>query len=81
MLSRLLANQSIYRASVYRFRLGWRFALLEVGDLVTLTEANLGLSRALVRVKEISESQDGFDVVAESVGYAGTVPAATYTVT
>jgi hypothetical protein len=81
MLSRLLANQSIYRASVYRFRLGWRFALLEVGDLVTITEANLGLSRALVRVKEIAESQDGFDIVAESVGYAGTVPSATYTVT
>jgi predicted RNA methylase len=81
LLSRLLANQSVAKTATYRFRLGWRFALLECGDLVTITEANLGLARQLVRVTEISEGDDGgFDVVAEGVGYSGTIPAATYSV-
>jgi hypothetical protein len=81
LLSRLMAAQSVARTSVYRFRLGWRWALLEVGDLVTLSEENLGLSRTLVRITEIREDDGDFGLVAESVSYKGTVPAATYAVT
>jgi hypothetical protein len=80
LLSRLLAKQSASKTATFRFRLGWRFALLEVGDLVTLTESNLGLSRMLVRIAEIKENDGDFDVVAEMVDYLGTVPTATYTV-
>jgi hypothetical protein len=81
LLSRLMAAEAVARTSIYRFRLGWRLALLEAGDLVTLTEENLGLSRTLVRITEIKENDGDFDLVAESVNYRGTVPAATYTVT
>lgn len=82
-ISRLLTQRALYtERNRYKFRLGWRYALLEPTDLVTLTDAGLGLSRQLVRITEIEEGEDGaFDVVAEEVGTIATASAATYTVT
>src|SRR5258706_6352591 len=44
--------------TTYQFSLGAKFILLDPMDLVTLTDAYLGLSRKLVRIKEITENQD-----------------------
>ncbi len=44
--------------TTYQFSLGAKFVLLEPMDLVTLTDVALGLSRKLVRIKEITENQD-----------------------
>jgi len=44
--------------TTYQFSLGAKFVLLEPMDLVTLTDTALGLSRKLVRIKEITENQD-----------------------
>lgn len=56
----------------YEFVLPWRFAELEVGDLVTLTEPELHLVREPVKVLEISEEGDDFAIVAEDfpIGHA-----------
>jgi Putative phage tail protein len=52
----------------YQFSLGAQFVLLEPMDLVTLTDAALGLSRKLVRIKEITENEDfTLTVVAEDM--------------
>lgn len=66
MISRLLAQQTVYSRSTFRFRLGWRYVLLEPGDLVSLTEAKLGIDHKLCRILEIEEDSGGaFSVVAQ----------------
>jgi hypothetical protein len=79
----ILTKRALHTARVrYRFRLGWRYALLEPTDLVTLTDSVLGISRRLVRITEIEEQEDGsFDVVAEEVGTITAAASAVYTVT
>jgi hypothetical protein len=56
----------------YRFGLPWRFAELEIGDLITLTEPTLMLSKLPARVLSIDEQGDDFDVVVEEfpIGHA-----------
>lgn len=80
-VARLVAQLALQRGYVrnrYQFRLGWRFALLEPTDLVTLSDAGLGLTRALVRITEIEEDEDGtLSVQAEEVPI-GTVNATRY---
>ena len=67
-IANVLTQRSITARNVYRFRLGWRFALLEPCDYVTITDASLGLSRKLVRILEIEEDASGtFSIVAEEV--------------
>ncbi|MEI7443258.1 MAG: phage tail protein [Burkholderiales bacterium] len=57
----------------YAFQLPWRFEELEPGDLVTLTEPWLGLSKLPARVTQVTETPSGdFDVKAEDwpIGHA-----------
>lgn len=64
-ISRLLVQDSLYSRADFSFRLGWRFMLLEPGDLVSLTEVKLGLDHKLVRIMEMEEDEGGdFDVLA-----------------
>lgn len=68
-----LAMKSLYGRNKYRFRLAWSHCLLEPGDLVTLTDPNLGLDRTLVRINEVDEAADGeleFSAFSASVGIA-----------
>lgn len=82
-IAEALTTRALYTSRCrYRFRLGWRFALLEPTDLVTITDAVLGISRRLVRIAEIEEQEDGtFDVVAYGVETIPTAAAAVYSVT
>lgn len=67
--ARLSAQLALQRQSIrniYRFRLGFRYVVLDPMDLVTITEPNMGLDRQWVRITEIEETEDGaFDIVAE----------------
>lgn len=74
---RLQREQNV--RNTYAFRLGWRFALLEPMDLVTLTDIGLGLNKTPVRITQITENGDesGFDVVAEEWPF-GTASATLY---
>lgn len=68
-----------YVTGKYSFKLPWAYVLLECMDLVTLTTTSCGgLSSLLVRIKRITEDEDGcFDIEAEPV-QVGTAAAATY---
>jgi hypothetical protein len=57
--------------NTYSFKLGYAYILLEPGDLLTITEPNLGLNRVSVRITEISEDDKGnLDIKAEEFPYA-----------
>jgi hypothetical protein len=64
--------------NVYQFTLDQRYILLDPMDIVTLTDAALGLAQQWVRIAEISENDDlTLTVVAEEY-LAGTGAAAAY---
>ena len=72
--AQLILARGLYVRNTYAFRLSWDCGLLEPMDLVTLTDANLGLARTPVRVTAIAEAADGLlDVTAEE--FPGTVGA------
>lgn len=53
---------------MYRFKLGWKYALLEPMDIVLLTDATLGLAEAAVRITQIEEDDNGeLTVTAEEI--------------
>lgn len=58
-ISRIHAQRSVYIRNRYSFRLPYRYILLEPMDLVTLTEAKLGLSAKVVRIVSIEEDAEG----------------------
>ena len=54
-----LARQAQYGRNQYTFALDWAFCRLEVGDLVTLTDENIGLDKQIVRITAITEDSTG----------------------
>jgi hypothetical protein len=66
LLAQTLLQRHVGIRNEYEFRLGWRYALLEPGDLVTLTEPGLGLANTPVRITAVEEdSEGGISVSAE----------------
>ncbi len=63
-VAQLRLQRSLYIANEYEFRLGWKYALLEPMDVVTLTEPGLGLNRLPVRITRIEEDVAGTLTVA-----------------
>jgi hypothetical protein len=57
--AQLILQRGLYIRNHYQFKLSWEYCLLEPMDLVTLTDANLGLSNVAVRITEIEEDADG----------------------
>ncbi|HJS33216.1 MAG TPA: phage tail protein [Alphaproteobacteria bacterium] len=71
-----LLQRGLYVRNRYRFCVGWKFALLEPMDLVTISDPALGLDRQLVRVMEIEEDDEGrLAVTAEEVPVGVSTPA------
>jgi hypothetical protein len=56
----LILQRAIYIRNTYKFRLSWEYCLLDPMDLVTVTDAILGLSNAPIRITEIEEDENGF---------------------
>lgn len=77
-VAQLLLQRSLYVRTQYEFRLPWTFALLEPMDLVTLTDASLGLSLFPVRIVDIEEADDGELSVQAEEFPAGVATASTY---
>lgn len=77
--ARLSAQLALQRGlgarNTYNFTLNARFAALEPGDIVTLTDENLGLNRAAVRLTRIDETSGGYDCEARDLAI-GTAAAA-----
>lgn len=55
----LIGQRTRYINNDYEFRLLYTFILLEPGDIVTLTDPNIGLNKFAVRIKEVSEDDKG----------------------
>lgn len=53
-----LVQRAFYVRDTYQFKLTWRYCYLEPTDIVTLTDAALGLSLYPVRITEIEEDGD-----------------------
>jgi hypothetical protein len=75
----LLLQRGVYIRNTYAFKLGFEFCLLEPMDIVTLTDAALGLDKTPVRILSIEEDEDGtLAVVAEefpaSIGTVAAYP-------
>jgi hypothetical protein len=64
--------------NTYQFTLDQRYILLDPMDIVTLTDARLGLDRQWVRITEITENDDGTLLFSAEDYLAGTGSAATY---
>lgn len=78
MLSRIFSTRSVKVRNTYRFRLPWRYILLEPTDIVTLTDSVLGLSLTPVRITDLEEGEDGtLSITAEDYP-AGVAAAASY---
>nr|WP_101114804.1 phage tail protein [Neisseria meningitidis] len=54
-----LLQRALYARNEYEFKLGWKYCLLEPMDIVTLTDAGLGLNKTPVRITEIEEDEEG----------------------
>jgi hypothetical protein len=66
--AQLMLQRKAYVRNTYRFKLGWRYALLEPMDIVLLTDATLGLEAAAVRITAIEEDDNGaLTVTAEEI--------------
>lgn len=50
-----LVQRAFYVRNTYQFKLSWRYCYLEPTDIVTLTDASLGLNLYPVRITEIEE--------------------------
>jgi hypothetical protein len=71
IIARLVGERVTSIRNTYSFKLGYSYILLEPGDIVTLSEPNLGLSRLAVRITEISEDDKGnLDIKAEEFPFA-----------
>ncbi|ASG21416.1 phage tail protein [Nitrospirillum viridazoti] len=58
-IATLILQRQLYVRNTYQFKLAWTFALLEPGDIVTLTDAALGLAKFPVRIIQIDEDEEG----------------------
>lgn len=58
-VAQLKGQREISVLNTYQFTLPMRYALLEPMDLVTLTDAGLGLNKTTVRIAEVVETEDG----------------------
>lgn len=59
VLSRMMAQRSVYVRNSYRFKLPQQFCLLEPFDLVQLNDATIGISGQVVRILSIEETPTG----------------------
>jgi hypothetical protein len=66
--AQLQLQRKAYIRNSYKFKLGWKYALLEPMDIVLIGDAALGLSEAAVRITEIAEDDNGeLTVTAEEI--------------
>jgi hypothetical protein len=68
MSAQLMLQRKAYIRNTYKWKLGWRYSLLEPMDIVLLTDATLGLAGAAVRITQIDEDDNGeLTVTAEEI--------------
>ena len=58
-IAQTILQRELYVRTKFTFKLSWEYCLLDPMDIVTLTDANLGLSNYPVRIIEIEEDDKG----------------------
>ena len=79
-LAEELARRNKYERNKYSFKLDWSFCRLEPGDLVTLTDANIGLDKQVAMIDGITEDAHGILSVTAISRAAGDYSEALYDV-
>jgi len=59
IVAQTILQRGLYVRAHFTFKLSWEYGLLDPMDVVTITDANLGLSAAAVRVTAIEEDDKG----------------------
>lgn len=66
ILAALIGKRAVNVAKTYEFTLNQTYILLEPGDIVTITDPNIGIVQVPVRIQTVSEDDQGMlQVVAE----------------
>jgi Putative phage tail protein len=58
-IAQAILQRELYVRTKFMFKLSWEYCLLDPMDIVTITDANLGLSDYPVRIIEIEEDEKG----------------------
>ena len=59
IVAQTILQRALYVRTKFKFKLSWEYCLLDPMDIVTITDANLGLSNYPVRIIEIEEDDKG----------------------
>ena len=76
LVAQTILQRQLYVRAQFHFKLSWEYCLLDPMDIVTITDANLGLSNSSVRIIEIEEDADGvLSITAEELVGGVSTPA------
>jgi hypothetical protein len=75
----LIQNRQLYVRNRFKFRLSWEYALLEPMDIVSLTQADMGMNMQGARILSVEEDDSGllsieaeeFEIGVQGAGGAG----------
>ncbi|MGH6846763.1 MAG: phage tail protein [Methylocella sp.] len=78
--AQLILQRGLYIRNTYNFKLSFEYCLLEPMDLVTVTDAGLGLTNVAIRITAIEEDDAGLLSVTAEEFPGGTATAVQYAV-
>ncbi len=77
IVAQTLLQRQLYVRTKFAFKLSWEYCLLDPMDIVTITDANLGLANYPVRIVSIEEDEKGIlTVAAEELVFGVSTPGA-----
>ena len=77
LVAQIILQRGLYVRAKFTFKLSWEYCLLDPMDIVTLTDANLGLNAYPVRIISLEEDDNGLlTVTAEELINGISTPAA-----
>lgn len=79
-LAEMKARIAATERNQYTFQLGWKYAILEPGDLVRISDPSIGLSNQVVMIEEINEDANGLLTVTAIERAAGDYSSAQFEV-
>jgi Putative phage tail protein len=80
IVAQTILQRQLYIRNHYKFKLSFEYCLLEPMDLVTITDASIGLNQVTVRIVDVEEDDNGLlDITAEEFPL-GVATAAQYSV-
>ncbi len=77
IVAQTILQRELYVRTKFTFKLSWEYCLLDPMDIVTITDANLGLSNYPARIIQIEEDDKGLlTVTAEELVFGVSTPGA-----